>query len=308
MAYSPLTEMRDRPTDTCTNSCAENVNECLAWTLKLYNFFVGTLLVVKNNGTFIKLDLENLCRRVNVGNMKLITSPRQEFAIVTELKLLFETQVSQHRFYYVIMTSLITCICIEILIGLVTVYVTHRRIESWAKLPMTKESLESLTISCNTEEKPVPVNAVRKYEVYKPLQQTTTVLSQIRPHLPFADSPIASTSTSYQKLPTIREGPTQEESKHQSKKTEVFSIKIDDLKEDEPDDRVSTNAANKKSTWNKTCCCGNESKMLCDMDILKSWHNFHFYLLYVVMVLNVFITAFGLSGESIRISSSKPNE
>ena len=57
---------------------------------------------------------------------------------VTELKLLFETQVSQHRFYYVIMASLITCIAIEILIGLVTVYVTQKRSDFWSR--MTSDS------------------------------------------------------------------------------------------------------------------------------------------------------------------------
>ena len=46
---------------------------------------------------------------------------------ITELKLLLELNSDHHRFYHLVLSALIVCIAAEVLLGVVTVYVTRDR-------------------------------------------------------------------------------------------------------------------------------------------------------------------------------------
>ena len=117
------------------------------------------------------------------------------------------------------------------------------------------------------------------------------VTSQIRPNLPFIDSPGTSCSSASQKLATIPE----DSPNSASKEEETIRVKVEENEEEETEFIHYSSGRN--------CCL--TRKAPCDKDLLKSWHNVHFYLLYLIMVLNVFITAFGLSGENLRLQSEQ---
>ena len=122
-------------------------------------------------------------------------------------------------------------------------------------------------------------------------QVTQVVTSQIRPNLPFIDSPGTSCSSASQKLATIPE----DSPNSASKEEETIRVKVEENEEEETEFIHYSSGRN--------CCL--TRKAPCDKDLLKSWHNVHFYLLYLIMVLNVFITAFGLSGENLRLQSEQ---
>lgn len=117
------------------------------------------------------------------------------------------------------------------------------------------------------------------------------VTSQIRPNLPFIDSPGTSCSSASQKLATIPE----DSPNSASKEEETIRVKVEENDEEETEFIHYSSGCN--------CCVARKAP--CDKDLLKSWHNVHFYLLYLIMVLNVFITAFGLSGENLRLQSEQ---